>query len=149
MSMDNDMKILLEQKKLQLRIKQEKAEIQHEKENIIQNVVHFSQKYRFADEVEGIKIQSFISKLNFLSPGQLYIKENCAHFHNNVYLCFLMGSHALLKIYIYGKYHDIINDYDEWEFFSPCLLLVDEDFTHFAYINDGGQITESQIFDFG
>ena len=95
MSMDNDMKTLLEQKKLQLRIKQEKAEIQQKKESIIQNVVHFSQKYRFADEVEEIKIQSFISKLNFLSPGQLYIKENCAHFHENVYLCILMDSHPL------------------------------------------------------
>ncbi len=143
--MDNDMKTLLEQKKMQLRIKQEKIEIQHKKEDIIQNVVHFPQKYRFADEVETIRIQNFISKLDFLSPGQLYIKENCAYFHDNVYLCFLMGSHALLNVYIFGKYHDIINDYDEWEVFSPYLLLVDEDFTHFVYINDGGQITKSQV----
>lgn len=34
---------------------------------------------------------------------------------------------------------------DEWELFSPCLLLVDEDFIHYVYINDDGEVMESQV----
>ena len=36
-------------------------------------------------------------------------------------------------------------DEDEWEVFSPCLLLVDEDFIHYTYINDDGEVMESQV----
>lgn len=82
-----------------------------------------------ADESEAFKIEEFISKLNFIRPGQLAIKKVCTHPHENVYLCFLMGTEALFQIYIFGKYDDIMSDYDEWEVFSPYLLLVHEDFS--------------------
>ena len=109
------------------------------------NIEHFSQKYRYADESEAFKIEEFISKLNFIRPGQLAIKKVCTHSYENVYLCFLMGTEALFQIYIFGKYDDIMSDYDEWEVFSPYLLLVDEDFIHYVYVNDYGETMESKI----
>ena len=109
------------------------------------SIEHFSQKYRYADEAEALKIETFISKLNFKQPGQLAIQEVCPYPHGNVYLCFLMGTDALFEIYVFGKYSDIMSDYDVWEVFSPYLLLVDEDFIHYTYINDNGEVMESQV----
>ncbi len=142
--MDHDMKVHLAQKKAQLKIKQQRAEIQQYKDHFTKSIKHFAQKYRYVDEVEAIKIEKFISKLNFMQPGQLAIEEVCPYYHRNVYLCFLMGTDALFRIYIFGKYDDIMSDYDEWEVFSPCLLLVDEDFIHYVYLNDYGEIVESR-----
>ena len=143
--MDDNMKALLGQKKAQLKIKQQYTEILQYKEHLKKSIEHFSQKYRYADETEVIKIEEFISKLNFVQPGQLAIKEVCPHPYGNVYLCFLMGTDALFQIYIFGKYGDIMSDHDEWELFSPYLLLVDGDFIHYVYINDYGEIVESQV----
>lgn len=139
------MKALLAQKKAKLKIKLQKSEIQQYKDYFIKNVEHFAQKYRYANEAEAIKIEKFISKLNFAQPGKLAIEEVCPHPHRNVYLLFLMGTPALFQIYIFGKYDDIVSDYDEWEACSPYLLLVDEDFIHYVYINDYGEIAESQV----
>lgn len=139
------MKVLLAQKKVQLKIKQQQAEIQQYKEHFTKSIEHFAKKYRYADEAEAIKIEKFISKLNFMQPGQLAIGEVCSYSHRNVYLCFLMGTDALFQIYIFGKYDDIVSDYDEWEVFSPYLLLIDEDFIHYVYMNDYGEIVESQV----
>ncbi|MCB6264143.1 hypothetical protein LI208_02210 [Longicatena sp. 210702-DFI.1.36] len=133
------------QKKAQLKKRQKRAEIQQYKDRLTKSIEHFSQKYRYADEAEVLKIETFISKLNFEQPGQLAIQEVCPYPHENVYLCFLMGTEALFQIFIFGKYDDILRDYDEWEVFSPCLLLVDEDFIHYTYINDDGKVMESQV----
>ena len=143
--MDNKRKMDFDQKKTQLKIKQKRAEIQQFKDHFAKNIEHFSQKYRYADESEAFKIEEFISKLNFIRPGQLAIKKVCTHSYENVYLCFLMGTEALFQIYIFGKYDDIMSDYDEWEVFSPYLLLVDEDFIHYVYVNDYGETMESKI----
>ena len=143
--MDHERKELLAQKKAQLKKRQKRAEIQQYKDRLTKSIEHFSQKYRYADEAEVLKIESFISKLNFEQPGQLAIQEVCPYPHENVYLCFLMGTEALFQIFIFGKYDDILRDYDEWEVFSPCLLLVDEDFIHYTYINDDGKVMESQV----
>ena len=56
-----------------------------------------------------------------------------------------MGTDALFEIYVFGKYSDIMSDHDTWEVFSPYLLLVDEDFIHYTYINDDGEVMESQV----
>lgn len=138
--MDHERKELLAQKKAQLKKRQKRAEIQQYKDRLTKSIEHFSQKYRYADEAEVLKIETFISKLNFEQPGQLAIQEVCPYPHENVYLCFLMGTEALFQIFIFGKYDDILRDYDEWEVFSPCLLLVDEDFIHYTYINDDGKV---------
>lgn len=143
--MDDNLKVLLAQKKAQLKVRQQKAEIQQYKDHFMKSIEHFSQKYQYADEAEALKIETFISKLNFEQPGQLAIKEVCPYPHKNVYLCFLMGTDALFQIYIFGKYADIMSDHDEWEVFSPYLLLVDEDFIHYTYINDDGVVTESKV----
>ena len=143
--MDHEMKELLAQKKAQLKAKQQRAEIQQYKDRPTKSIEDFSQKYRYADEAEAVKLETFISKLDFVQPGQLAIQEVCPYPHENVYLCFLMGTEALFQIFIFGKYDDILRDYDEWEVFSPCLLLVDEDFIHYTYINDDGEVMESQV----
>ena len=143
--MDDNLKGLLAQKKAQLKAKQQRAEIQQYKDCLTKSIEDFSQKYRYADEAEEVKLGKFISKLDFAQPGQLSIQEVCPYPHENVYLCFLMGTEALFQIFIFGKYDDILRDYDEWEVFSPCLLLVDEDFIHYAYVNDDGEVMESQV----
>lgn len=53
-----------------------------------------------------------------------------------------MGDEALFEIFVYGKYDDFLRDLDDWNYFSPYLLLIDEDFTHYVYINDYGDIIE-------
>ena len=144
--MDHERKELLAQKKAQLKAKQQRAEeIQQYKDRLTKSIEDFSQKYRYVDEAEEVKLGKFISKLDFAQPGQLSIQEVCPYPHENVYLCFLMGTEALFQIFIFGKYDDILRDYDEWEVFSPCLLLVDEDFIHYAYVNDDGEVIESQV----
>ena len=143
--MDHKRKGLLAQKKAQLKVKQQKAEIQQYKDHFTKSIEDFSQKYRYADEAEEVILGTFISKLDFAQPGQLAIQEVCLYPHENVYLCFLMGTEALFQIFIFGKYDDILRDYNEWEVFSPCLLLVDEDFIHYTYINDDGEVMESQV----
>ena len=143
--MDHDRKELLAQKKVQLKIQQKRAEILQYKDHLTKSIKHFSRKYRYADESELAKLETFISTLDFEQPGQLAIKEVCPYPHRNVYLCFLMGTAALFQIYIFGKYADIMSDHDEWEVFSPYLLLVDEDFIHYTYINDDGEVMESQV----
>ena len=93
--MDHERKELLAQKKAQLKIKQKKAEIQQYKDRLTKSIEHFSQKYRYADEMETLKIEAFLSKLNFEQPGQLAIQEVCPYPHGNVYLCFLMGTEQM------------------------------------------------------
>ena len=143
--MDHERKELLAQKKAQLKVKQQREDIQQYKDRFTKNIEDFSQKYRYADEAEAVKLGKFISKLDFAQPGQLSIQKVCPYPHENVYLCFLMGTEALFQIFIFGKYDDILRDYDEWAVFSPCLLLVDEDFIHYTYINNDGEVKESQV----
>ena len=96
--MDHERKNLLAQKKARLKIKQKRAEIQQYKDHLTKSIEHFSQKYRYADEAEALKIETFISKLNFEQPGQLAIQEVCPYPHGNAYLCYLMGTDALFEI---------------------------------------------------
>ena len=96
--MDDNLKELLAQKKAHLKEKQKSAEIQQYKDRLTKSIKYFSQKYRYADEAEALKIETFISKLNFEQPGQLAIQEVCPYPHGNVYLCFLMGTDALFQI---------------------------------------------------
>ena len=86
--MDHEMKELLAQKKAQLKAKQQRAEIQQYKDRPTKSIEDFSQKYRYADEAEEVKLGKFISKLDFAQPGQLAIQEVCPYPHRNAYLCF-------------------------------------------------------------
>ena len=59
----------------------------------------------------------------------------------------LLSAFGVLKnsSYIFGNYKDLMADIDNWDFFSPYLLLIDEDFSGYIYINDNGDITESRL----
>ena len=56
--MDDNLKELLAQKKARLKEKQKGTEIQRYKEHFAKNIEQFSQKYRYADEVETRKIET-------------------------------------------------------------------------------------------
>ena len=60
--MDHERKELLAQKKAQLKIKQKKAEIQQYKDRLTKSIEDFSQKYRYADEAEAIKLEAVSGK---------------------------------------------------------------------------------------
>lgn len=135
---------LLQLKKEQHRLKQKERAIRETINDVVQNVECFNEKYRFVEEYEKIKIQKFVSELDFKAPGQLKIKDICLHKHINVYLCCLMGDCAMYGIFVYGKYDDFITDYDDWSYISPYLLLINDDFSHYIYINDYGEIIEQQ-----
>lgn len=60
--MDDNLKELLAQKKAQLKVKQQRAEIQQYKDCLTKSIEDFSQKYRYADEAEEVKLGKFISK---------------------------------------------------------------------------------------
>ena len=63
--MEHERKELLAQKKEQLKIKQKRAEIQQYKDRLTKGIEQFSQKYRFAEEAEALKIETFLSKTQF------------------------------------------------------------------------------------
>ena len=142
--MNEEHKKLLQIKKEQYQLKQKEQAIQGAISSVVQNVDCFNEKYRFVEECEKIKIQKFVSELEFVVPGQLKVKEKCLRKHNNVYLCCLMGDCAVYDIFVFGRYDDFISDYDDWDYISPYLLLIDDDFSHYIYINDYGKIIEQQ-----
>lgn len=142
--MNAEQEKLLQKKKEQYKLKQKEKAIQEAISSVVQNVECFNEKYRFVEESEKVKILKFVSELEFEAPGQLQVKEKCLHKHNKMYLCCLMGDCAMYDIFVFGRYDDFINDYAAWEYISPYLLLIDDDFYHFIYINDYGEIIEQQ-----
>lgn len=86
-----------------------------------------------------------LSQNSILSNRGSWRSKKFAHIPWKCLLVLLMGTDALFEIYVFGKYSDIMSDHDVWEVFSPYLLLVDEDFIHYTYINDNGEVMESQV----
>lgn len=41
--------------------------------------------------------------------------------------------------------YEIMSDYDEWKFLGSYLLLVDEDFIYYTYIEDDDEVMEFQV----
>ena len=60
--MDHERKELLAQKKAQLKKRQKRAEIQQYKDRLTKSIEDFSQKYRYADEAEAIKLEAVSGK---------------------------------------------------------------------------------------
>ena len=60
--MEHERKELLAQKRAQLKIKQKRAEIQQYKDRLTKSIQYFSQKYRYADEAEAIKLEAVSGK---------------------------------------------------------------------------------------
>lgn len=142
--MNEEQEKLLRIKKEQCKLKQQEKAMQEAMRCVAENVDGFYEKYRFVDEYEKVEIQKFVSGLEFNAPGQLKVKETCLYKHNNIYICCLMGELAMYDIFVFGRYDDFINDYAEWDYISPYLLLIDDDFSHYIYINDDGEIIEQQ-----
>lgn len=142
--MDTDKSILLKKKLEENKLKIQNTEIEKQRKQIISCVDDFDKKYRFADESESEKLREFISSIDFSSPTHIRSEECSVSKHQNMYLCFLCGSKELLNTYLYLDYNDFILDIDNWQILSPYLLLIDEDFIRFIYINDYGEIKESK-----
>ena len=84
--MDDNLKELLAQKKARLKENQKGAEILRYKDYFAKSIEQFSQKYRYADEGEARKMETFLSKLHFVRPGQLAIQDVCPYPYGKVYL---------------------------------------------------------------
>ncbi len=144
--MDVERKRLLQEKIAKNKKVQENKRLELYRKEIMSEVEDFDKKYRFANEAEAEKIDSFIGKLQFYSPDYIVMDEEVPTVHNKMYLCGLDGNLAEFKIYIYGDYSDFMNDYDDWVYLEPYLLLIDEDFIRYIYINDfSGQEKEGKI----
>lgn len=144
--MDSEKKSLLQSKLQELKIQRSKQRQNSERKRIAENVGGFYEKNRFADEAEAVRIEEFIGKLHFSFPAHIeasHISEPAPH--NNMYLCFLSGGEELLRVYVFGAHKDLMSDIESWEFFSPYLLLIDEDLSRYIYINDNGDITQSLL----
>ena len=66
--MDHERKELLARKKAQLKVKQQRAEIQQYKDHFTKSIQYFSQKYRYADEAEAIKLEAVSGKEGTIQP---------------------------------------------------------------------------------
>ncbi|MDE5620076.1 MAG: hypothetical protein K2I80_06100 [Ruminococcus sp.] len=119
-------KELLKKKLAENKRRLKEIRINDMKSEVTASVENFSEEYRFADENEIRRIETFmdrlpfsmLAKINFSSLAKSYITE-----HNNVWLCFLDGREEILSIYIHGNYKDILNDYDTWFWLSAYLLM--------------------------
>ncbi|MCM1315329.1 MAG: hypothetical protein NC244_08190 [Alistipes senegalensis] len=117
------------------------------KSEITQSIENFPEKYRFANDNEKKRIEIFIEKLpafyNKIDFSAL-LKSPVTE-HGKCYLCFLEGSEEILDMYIYGNFSDFLRDYDDFFFFSAYLLIIDEDFRRFVFIDDDFNQKESYI----
>ena len=76
--MEHERKELLAQKRAQLKIKQKRAEIQQYKDRLTKSIEHFSQKYRYADEAEALKLKP-LSQNSILSNRGSWRSKKFAH----------------------------------------------------------------------
>ena len=138
-------KELLKKKLAENKRRLKEIRINDMKSEIMASLENFSEKYRFADENEIRRIEIFMDRLPFSMPAKINfssLAKSDITEHNNVWLCFLDGREEILSIYIHGNYKDILNDYDIWFWLSANLLIVDEDFFRFIFIDDNFNITE-------
>lgn len=118
------------------------------KSQIMQEIENFPEKYRFADGNEKKRIEIFIEKLPAVFLGRIdfsALPESPVTEHGKCYLCFLEGSEEIFDTYIYGNFSDFLHDYDDFFFFSAYLLIIDEDFRRFVFIDDDFSQKESYI----
>ena len=116
------------------------------KSEIIQSIENFPEKYRFADDNEKKRIEIFMEKLPFSFHVDFSsLPESPVTEHGKCYLCFLEGSEEIFDMYIYGNFSDFLRAYDDYFFFSQYLLIIDEDFWRFVFIDDEFNLKESYI----
>lgn len=143
--MDAEQRTLLE-RKLEAARRQRCADGIAEQKERLRSIGGFDAAYRFAADSEAERLHRFIGRLDFSAPAQLRVQVCSSTPHDRMYLCFLCGTAELLNIFLYGAYDDFLRNLDDFQMFSPYLLLIDADFIRYVYINDAGEIKESRIF---
>ena len=78
--MDHERKELLAQKKAQLKVKQQRAELQQYKDHFTKSIQYFSQKYRYADEAEAIKLEAVSGKEGTIQPPRGVLDINMGNY---------------------------------------------------------------------
>ena len=142
----DDRKQCMQEKLSELKQKQAHAAREAERNRLMTELPQFSGKYRFAAADELARTEAYLSKLHFTSPAHIEIAcELPLTPHQNMYLCFLCGTMELSGTVVCGKWQDLRRDLEIFQYFSPYLLLIDEDFCRYIYINDAGTITESAL----
>ena len=153
-SMQEDKKLRLQELLEQQKHRIYNAKINDQKEYILKEIPQFHQHYQFADKEDIIKLKMFLKSLPTLISirldfSQLPIWHVIKSFkdindHFNVWICFLSGLPELFELYPYGDIQDFINDFDSWQYISPYLILVCDNFKDFIFIDDEKKMIQSQ-----
>lgn len=141
-------KDLLKHKLAENKRRLKEIRINEMKSEIISSIGDFPEKYRFANDSEIRRIEIFMDKMPTVFFGRVDFSafpESPVTEHGKCYLCFLEGSEEIFNTYIYGSFSDFLRDYDEFFFFSAYLLIIDEDFRRFVFIDDDFNQKESYI----
>lgn len=128
-------KELLKQKLEENKRRLKEFRINETKSEIIQSIENFTSKYRFADDNEKKRIEIFMEKMPVFYNLKA-LPESPVTEHGKCYLCFLEGSEEIFDIYLYGNFSDFLRDYDDFFFFSAHMLVIDEDFCSYVFIDD-------------
>ena len=144
------LKQLLEQQKQRIY----NAKINEQKERILREIPQFHQHYQFADKDNIIRLKMFLKSLPTLTSVRLDISQfpiwhviksfKDINDHFNVWICFLSGLPELFELYPYGDIQNFINDFESWQYISPYLILVCDNFKDFIFIDDEKKIIRSQ-----
>lgn len=122
-----------------------------EKERMAEWIENFAEKYTFADETVAEKLYSIIDEIPYgfttrpdfnCLPDHRKVSETELR-GGRVWICFLCGTEEIFHIFVSGTLSDFLEDYDDWYFISPYLLLIYDDFNRFLYIDDNGDMTEA------
>ena len=153
-SMQEDKKLRLQELLEQQKQRIYNAKINDQKEYILKEIPQFHQHYQFADKEDIIKLKMFVKSLPTLISirldfSQLPIWHVIKSFkdindHFNVWICFLSGLPELFELYPYGDIQDFINDFDSWQYISPYLILVCDNFKDFIFIDAEKKMLHSQ-----
>lgn len=121
-----------------------------ERERMAEWIENFAEKYTFADESVAEKLYSIIDEIPYGLPARPDFDRLPGHREvseeelrgGKIWICFLCGSEEIFHIFVSGTLSDFLEDYDDWYFISPYLLLVYDNFNGFLYIDDNGDMTE-------
>lgn len=151
-NMKNHLKFLKEQQKQKERRKRTALE----QERLFSNITDFIQHYRFASERESEKIKAFLYGLPCISPTRpdfskmmierqfQNIEELLLYENRDIWVCCICGSNELINLFSYGNVRSFINDFREWDYISPYLILLFDNLNDFIYIDDNRNIIKSQ-----
>ena len=129
-----------------------------EKERLISEHIDFIKYYRFADHSEADRINAFLNGL----PALCYTRPDFSKFliewksqniadllqyeNEDIWICCLCGSIELINnLFSFGKMGSFVHDYENWDYISPYLFLLFNNFIDFIYIDDNGEIVKSKV----